>query len=66
MPKETFTRPKDWYKKTKRSYWDEDKDYTGKKFEDYDEAIKERKKEEVRKKAQKKGKFQKLIDYLNK
>lgn len=52
MPKDKYTRPKDWEKTIRRSYDDPEKDYTGKKYSDYEEVNEE---EERQKKAEKAG-----------
>lgn len=56
--KKSFERPKDWEKKTKRSYFDKDSDYTGEKYEDYNKEEKEKKKKF------RKTRFGKLIEKL--
>jgi hypothetical protein len=61
--KKTYSRPKDWEKTIKRSYWDKDKDYSGEKYEDNEKANEEKKRAKDAKKAGK-GRFGKLFEKL--
>lgn len=64
MPKKkTFTRPENWERKTKRSYWSEDKDLTGEDYDDNEKANEEKERKEKAEKAGK-GRFGKLFKKL--
>lgn len=55
---ETYTRPEGWEKTTKRSYWSEDEDYAGNKYED------EKKKKDKSYKKRSSDFFQKIKDAI--
>jgi hypothetical protein len=61
--KKPYTRPKDWERTIKRSYSDPDKDYEGKRYEDYDHIKEERKREKAKKEAERKP-FSKILDLI--
>ena len=61
--KKVYQRPKGWERTIQRSYYDEDKDYTGEEYEENKKAKEEREREEKAKKA-KKGRFGKLFSKI--
>jgi hypothetical protein len=60
MGKKTYQRPSGWERTIKRSYWDENKDYTGEEYDEEEKAKAERERKEKAEKAGK-GRFGKLL-----